>query len=636
MSDIPLFGQIWPLGYQKYRKGRGYQESLLNGEYIFNGKELNIVTDAAPVDPDFASVSLLLSMDGSDGGTTFVDSSSFARTVFRSGSVQTSTVQSKFGGASALFDGSGDYLSFNPTPELEFTADFTIECFAYPTVTTDKIIAGDGAASAQNVQLFRINNGGTGNLAFYLNGTQVFGNTAAGITANQWQHLAISRTGSTTRMFVNGTQIGSSNLSWTGSFRFNLIGGMFGLDFQGYIDEFRVTKGVGRYTANFTPPTEPFPIAPEPEPEPEPEPQLQPPPIVLSQISYSQSSVYPGTTAITNSIMTNGSITDTGAATNNGVFEFIKMDLGYTFAVGSVVIGTATSSIPGGWSKSYTQGKIVSYSIDDSNWITAFNTGTFATDGIYTFDAGFNARYIRIESNGWLAVSEFYALSPEPEPEPPSGSDPDFSSVSLLLHMDGINGLTTFTDSSSNALTVTANGSAQISTAEAKWGTGALRTTRSVGQLTLPSTALLELTGDFTIEFWVYAVQDRGRLVGLGGTNARFEINQNTTAEVGGNAYKIYINNAGVELFDNVAIGLVNQAWRHVALTRSGNDLRLFGGGTLYGTRTHSSTFTVSSVAGQSSNLDYFDGFIDEFRVTKGIARYTANFTPPTAPFPNS
>jgi hypothetical protein len=230
-------------------------------DLVLVGGAAEEVVPSAPADPDFASVSLLLHMDGANGGTTFTDSSSFARTVFISGNVQTSTAQSKFGGASALFDGSGDFLSFVAASELEFTGDFTIECFAYPTVTTDKIIAGDGSAGgdAQNVQLFRINSSVVGNLAFFLNGTQVFANTAAGITANEWQHLAIARSGSTTRMFVNGTQIGSSNTSWTGSFKFSRIGGEFNLDYQGYIDEFRITKGVARYTANFTPPTAPFP-----------------------------------------------------------------------------------------------------------------------------------------------------------------------------------------------------------------------------------------------------------------------------------------------------------------------------------------------------------------------------------------
>lgn len=212
--------------------------------------------------------------------------------------------------------------------------------------------------------------------------------------------------------------------------------------------------------------------------------------------------------------------------------------------------------------------------------------------------------------------------------------DPHFASVSLLLNMDGSNGSVTFTDSSLNALTVTPTGNAQISTAQVKWGTGALRTTRSGGSLTLPTTALLELPGDFTIEFWVYALQDRGRLLRFSAANSTFEINQNSAAETGGSAYRAYIANAGVELFDNIAFGLTNQSWHHFALTRSGTSLRLFGGGTLYATRTYSGTFTVNGVAGQSNSFIFFDGYIDDFRITKGIARYTANFAPPTEPFP--
>lgn len=216
----------------------------------------------APTDPSFANVSLLLSMNGANGSTTFIDSSPSARTVTRIGNTQISTAQSRFGGASALFDGSGDLLTVPDNVALEMTGDFTIECFAYPTLATDRIIAGHSAGGAsQNVQLFRINSGAAGNLAFFLNGTQVFANTAAGITINQWFHLAICRSGSTTRMFVNGIQIGASNTTWTGAFKFNAIGGMFGLDFQGHIDEFRVTKGVARYTANFTPPTSAFPTS---------------------------------------------------------------------------------------------------------------------------------------------------------------------------------------------------------------------------------------------------------------------------------------------------------------------------------------------------------------------------------------
>jgi hypothetical protein len=213
-------------------------------------------------------------------------------------------------------------------------------------------------------------------------------------------------------------------------------------------------------------------------------------------------------------------------------------------------------------------------------------------------------------------------------------TDPDFANVSLLLHMDGSNGSTTFTDSSSNALTVTASGGAVVSTASPQYGTGALATTRSGGILSLPASTALELTGDFTIELWLHLVQDKGRLFGVSGSNARIEINQNTAPD-GANARKLYMYNGGQELFDNLDIGLTLGTYRHVAITRSGTSLRAFGGGTLYQTVTHSATVTLTAISGVTG-FDHLDAFIDDVRITKGVARYTANFTPPTAAFPDS
>jgi hypothetical protein len=210
-------------------------------------------------------------------------------------------------------------------------------------------------------------------------------------------------------------------------------------------------------------------------------------------------------------------------------------------------------------------------------------------------------------------------------------TDPDFASVSLLLHMDGANNSTTFTDSSTNALTVTPSNNAKISTDVVKYGTGAYRSTSATNdQLALPSTSLLQLTGDFTIEFWLYALASRGRLFTLAAANSRIDIDQN-----GSNPYKFYLYNEGAEIFDNLAVGLSGSSWHHLALTRSGSTLRLFGGGTLYATATHSSTLTPTTVMGSGSAV-FFDGYMDDLRITKGVARYTASFTAPTAPFPDS
>lgn len=139
--------------------------------------------------------------------------------------------------------------------------------------------------------------------------------------------------------------------------------------------------------------------------------------VVIGEILYSQSSVYSGTTAASNANMTNGSISDTATATNNGATEWVQMDLGRVLQISTVVVGTATNSIPGGWGKSYTENRNVQYSIDGSSWTTAFNTGTFASNGIYKFNVSFAARYIRLTAAGYLAISEFYALGVgQPDP----------------------------------------------------------------------------------------------------------------------------------------------------------------------------------------------------------------------------
>jgi hypothetical protein len=131
--------------------------------------------------------------------------------------------------------------------------------------------------------------------------------------------------------------------------------------------------------------------------------------------TYSQSSVYADTLPADSNIMMDGSFANTGAATLASTPKpWIKMDLGSLQFVYQVVIGTATDAIPGGWNKSFTENRIVQFSTDDNSWTTAFNTGTFASNGIYTFDTMFKARYIRItlpvdSIENYVALSEFYA-----------------------------------------------------------------------------------------------------------------------------------------------------------------------------------------------------------------------------------
>jgi hypothetical protein len=220
-------------------------------------------------DPNFLNVSLLLHGDGTNGSTTIIDSSPSPKTVTAVGNAQISTAQSKFGGSSLAFDGNGDQFTaagINPN-----NADLTVECWlylnAYPS--NRAIIAtnytGTTTATQLNTFIFLILS--TGALSAF--GALDGGATTAIIPLNTWVHVAFVYTHSNqTRIAylngVAGAAYSAENL--TNTLTPNVfIGGSSGATnigtwwLNGYIDDLRITKGVARYTANFTPPTAPFP-----------------------------------------------------------------------------------------------------------------------------------------------------------------------------------------------------------------------------------------------------------------------------------------------------------------------------------------------------------------------------------------
>lgn len=218
-------------------------------------------------DPHFANVVLLLHFDGADGSTTFTDSSPLAQTLSPSGGVKISAAQSKFGGASGFFGGAGtsDALTFGSFQGAALrTGDFTIEMWAlFSSVPTSPQALIDYRPNANGP--YPTIYASSGKFQFITDSGIAIQGTAS-ISALTWYHLAVSRSGSTLKMFVNGVQDGPAR----GSTSDMLVGGtgrpFIGTDsfastlmFGGHIDELRITKGVARYTANFTPPTAPFP-----------------------------------------------------------------------------------------------------------------------------------------------------------------------------------------------------------------------------------------------------------------------------------------------------------------------------------------------------------------------------------------
>jgi hypothetical protein len=220
-------------------------------------------------DPLFAQVALLLHMDGS--GSTFVDSSKYARAIAANGDVTQSTAQSQFGGKAAAFDGTGDALTIPYSSSLDLaTGDFAIECWWYPTSTANgqTLFAFNGSGPYSQVRVDAYNDGSRYFRFLTQSGGDWISTAGGGAwNVNQWHHVAAVRTGSQFNLYINGTS--AISFSSSGSLVNNssgvAIGSLNGGNYwvSGYIDEFRATVGHNRgYTGStITVPTAAFPDA---------------------------------------------------------------------------------------------------------------------------------------------------------------------------------------------------------------------------------------------------------------------------------------------------------------------------------------------------------------------------------------
>ena len=218
-------------------------------------------------DPNFANVSLLLHCDGTNGSTTFTDSSAAARTVSRNGTPRISTAQSKFGGASVVFAGGSDRLIVPSSADFDFgSGDFTLEARVRPmSASQNYVIMDRGRYTDFTPWLLMLSGGALRLLCSNGYGSwdvcNITGTT--NLAATTWHHVAATRESSTFRIFVNGTQEGTATSATALGSTTNAV--QIGNDtdstygFNGYMDDIRITKGVARYTSGFSVPTEAFP-----------------------------------------------------------------------------------------------------------------------------------------------------------------------------------------------------------------------------------------------------------------------------------------------------------------------------------------------------------------------------------------
>lgn len=211
-------------------------------------------------------------------------------------------------------------------------------------------------------------------------------------------------------------------------------------------------------------------------------------------------------------------------------------------------------------------------------------------------------------------------------------ADPFFSSVTLLIHGDGLAGGNNFSDVKGN--TVTGVGSSQFS-ATNKWGSGSIQLSGS--SVSIPDSTSLRLgAGDFTVEGWVNSAYNSATLT-MPILSQYDDAGSAGSWILGIQSNKLIVFSGGTSWTGTTTVN--DGIWHHIAFTRSGSSNKVFIDGVQNISFTDSTNYGIAyplqigrwgSTVNASSS-----GYFDDIRVTKGVARYTANFTAPTAAFPN-
>jgi hypothetical protein len=234
--------------------------------------ERNGVTNTCKID---SYTVLLLHWDWTSWSTTFTDNEATPKSITPSGNTQISTIQSEYGGASIYFDGNGDYLTIPAGSDFNFwNGDFTIDLWFYAVnngLNTWEKLIGQRATyySFASWYVWFHNANGTSPYMWALFSSDwsswIGGGTYYPDPAtfyNKWHHVAVVRYGTLFSLYVDGNSTGSftSSLSLYSSPTNVSVGACTNGEMPrlGYIDEIRVSKGIARWTANFTPPSAPY------------------------------------------------------------------------------------------------------------------------------------------------------------------------------------------------------------------------------------------------------------------------------------------------------------------------------------------------------------------------------------------
>ena len=664
--------------------------------FSYAGKSSGVQPTAPTTDPYFNQVACLLHCDGTNGAqnNTFLDSSSNNFTVTRFGSATqgTFTPFSQAAGYWSNYFPTASYLTVATNAAFTYaTNDFTIECWVYLTTTgAIQYIIDQRNSGTANAVIPAIYVSAANVLTYFVsNAAQITGTTA--LKVGTWYHVAVSRSTLVTKMFLNGTQEGSSYVDANNyaASRVTIAsnGATAGNYLVGYVSNARLVNGTAVYTSNFTPPTTPltaitntklltcqsnrfvdnssnnfaFTVTGTPSTQPW---SAFAPTSAYSTATNGGSCYFNGTT----DYLTIPNSSNLQMGTGNFTMEFWIYPTNLSASVQEIyttssatatnqsyscLIQTATiymylSSTTGGNDIANAANPIGTLKLNQWHHIAIVRNGTTFT-GYLNGVAGTTATSslslfnftspLTIANTTWTAAYQYGYLSNirivkgtavyTSNFTPPTTPLTAISGTQLLL--SGTNA--GIYDNAGKSDLVTAS-NPKVSTTQVKYGTGSVGYAASSNGMTVPSQPYTTLgTANFTIEFWLY----------LNSTaNGDFYDQRSTGTQVApviqlaSSALTYYVNN----VTQITGTALSTGQWYHVAVCRSGTNTRLFVNGTQQGsTWTTDSSNYVANPLGIGAYLptptNSSNCYLDDIRITNGIARYTANFTPPTSAFPN-
>ena len=658
---------------------------------MFAASKSGQATGAAPpppptptTDPQFPYVTALLTGDGTNGAqnNTFIDSSPNNFAITRNGNTTQGSASPYGGNWSNYFDGAGDHLTLAASANWVFTGDHTIEAWVYiVSLSANGTIYGTGGP------------GSADQLTYESTGALYWANQGTGtgvITRNNWIHVAVARSGTTLKIFINGTAQVTATVSGTVGQNLPAYIGMRSdatNSVNGYISNLRIINGTALYTANFTPPTAPLTA------------------ITNTALLTCQSPRFVDNSFNNFTVTNNGNtstqvfspfepatltpISYSGYFDGSGDYLSIASNAAFNFGTGDFTIEAwvyptsfandwfiASSSGAGGmffgfrpsvqgfgwgqtgiaWNYEVTSGTINAWQhvavsrsgtsmrlfvngvqvgttqTNSTSYDLSTTSLTIGSQGVNYFLPG-NLSNLRIVKGTAVYTANF-----TPSTTPLTA----ITNTSLLTCQSN-----TFVDNSPNNFSITPFGDAKT-TIQNPFGASTVSQyfDGSGDYLTIPASSNVTLgTNNHTIECWYYATgsQQSGMTLWAYASGSTNTETNSYYLSIGNGSGNLLLGNGGGGWGINIAFTSPSQnAWHHVAVVRSGNVFTLYFDGVSVGTGTYSANITSQvsfpfEIGGQITGSGTLGGtallgYVSNFRIVNGTAVYTSNFTPSATP----